>query len=155
MIDRPSRARLATALRQYVSGRITNDELDGTRIDRRDAGVAAVKQRAWCLYDDLYRHRAIGKYYLPKPARDEIGRWILFLHSDLEYAWPDFASGRMINWPLNLLTLGWWARNRSSRLKEFMESGDFSVWPFLARQDYANSLAAPKYLAGVDSPDKT
>jgi hypothetical protein len=33
MIDRPSRDKLAEALRQYVSGRITNDTLDDIKVD--------------------------------------------------------------------------------------------------------------------------
>ena len=52
MIDRPSRNKLATAIRQYVSGRITNDNLDDIEIDWRDSGALAVKERAWSLYDD-------------------------------------------------------------------------------------------------------
>jgi hypothetical protein len=148
MIDRPSRDRLATALRQYVSGRITNDDLDDIEVDWRDRGAVAVKERAWCLYDDNYQHRAVGKHFLVRPARDEIGRWILFLHSDHEYTWPQFSFFQIVNWPLNLLTLGWWERRKQVRFDEFKAAGDFSVWPFVTRQDYDSALSHPKYLAG-------
>lgn len=147
MIDRPSRDRLATALRQYVSGRITNDDLDGIDVDWRDRGAVAVKERAWCLYDDLHQHKAVGKYYLPRPARDEVGRWILFLHSDHEYTWPQLSFIQIVNWPLNLLTLGWWEQRKRRRLDEFMAAGDFSVWPFVAKQDYDAALRHPRYLS--------
>ena len=144
MIDRPSRNKLATAIRQYVSGRITNDNLDDIEVDWRDSGAVAVKERAWSLYDDTYEHKAVGKHYLPKPARDEISRWILFLHSDVEYTWPRYSFMRIVNSPLNLLTFGWWESRERWRFDEFMAAGDFSVWPFVCRKDYENALQNPK-----------
>jgi hypothetical protein len=151
MIDRASRDKLATALRQYVSGRITNDELDDIEVDWRDRGAVAVKERAWNLYDDTYQHRAVEKHYLPRPAREEIGRWILFLHSDVEYTWPQFSFIQIVNWPMNLLTFGWWEWRKQRRFDEFMSAGDFSVWPFVAKQDYDTALNHPRYLAGQDA----
>ncbi|MFA7005899.1 MAG: hypothetical protein WC429_17780 [Verrucomicrobiia bacterium] len=148
MIDRPSRDKLATALRQYVSGRTTNDDLDDIDVDWRDRGAVAVKERAWCLYDDNCQHRAIGEHYMPRPARDEIGRWILFLHSDVEYTWPEFSFIRIVNCPMNLLTFGWWERRKQKRLDEFMSAGEFSVWPFVSRQDYDAARSHPRYLSG-------
>ncbi|MGZ5567444.1 MAG: hypothetical protein ACXWKG_10545 [Limisphaerales bacterium] len=53
MIHRASRDKLATALRQYVSGRITNDDLDDIDVDWRDRAAVAVKERSWSLYDDI------------------------------------------------------------------------------------------------------
>jgi hypothetical protein len=147
MIDRPSRNKLAAAIRQYVSGRITNDNLDDVEVDWRDSGAVAVKGRAWSLYDDTYEHRAVGKHYLPKPARDEISRWILFLHSDIEYTWPRYSFMRIVNSPLNLLTFGWWERRERQQFDEFMAAGDFSVWPFVSRKDYEAALQNPRFLA--------
>lgn len=147
MIDRTSRDKLATALRQYVSGRITNDDLANIDIDWRDRGAIAVAGRAWCLYDDNYQHRAAGQHYLPKPAREEISRWIMFLHSEIEYTWPEFSFYQVINWPMNLLTSGWWEKRKEKRFQEFMEAGDFSVWPFATRADYDAALEHPRYLS--------
>ena len=148
MIDRASRDKLATALRQYVSGRISNDELDEVDVDWRDRGAVAVKERAWSLYDDTCQHRAVGKHYLPRPARDEIARWILFLHSDLEYTWPQFSFLQIVNWPMNLLTFGWWEKRKEQRFDEFAAAGDFGVWPFVAKRDYDASLRQPRYISG-------
>lgn len=148
MIDRPSRDRLSTALRHYVSGRITNDDLDEVEVDWRDRGAVAVKERAWGLYTDTYQHRAVGLHYLPKSARDEIGRWILFLHSEHEYAWPHFSFLQIVNWPMNILTIGLWESRKQKRLDEFITAGDFSVWPFISRQDYEGSLEHPRFFAG-------
>jgi len=148
MVDRTSRDRLATALRQYVSGCITNDDLDDVEVDWRDRGAVAVKRRAWFLYDDTHKHRAVGRHHLPKPAREEIGRWILFLHSEHEYTWPHFSFLQLVYWPMNILTLGWWGNRKKKRLDEFMAAGDFPVWPFVSRQDYEASLEYPRYLTG-------
>ena len=147
MIDRPSRDRLATALRQYVSGRITNDDLHATPVDWRDAGAVAVTEMAWRLYDDTYQHRAVGKHYLPKPARAEIARWILFLHSEVEYTWPRFSFDQIVNWPMNLLTFGWWERAKARKFSEFMAARDFSVWPFVRMNDLDAARKRPRYFA--------
>src|SRR6266850_7830534 len=149
MIDRASRDKLATALRNYASGCITNDDLDDINVDWRDTGAVAVKERAWGLYDDTYQHRAVRKHYLSKPARDEIARWIIFLHSDSEYTWPRFSFIQIVNWHFNVVTLGWWERRKQMKFEEFMAAGDFEVWPFARRQDYDAALEHPRYLTGV------
>jgi len=148
MIDRASRDRLATALRRYVSGHITNDDLHGINVDWRDRGAVAVRQRAWALYDDTYQHRATGKHYLGKPARDEIARWIIFLHSDVEYTWPEFNFIQIVNPLMNILTLGWWEARKERRFQEFQAAGEYSVWPFATEADYQTVLERPKYFAG-------
>ena len=148
MIDRVSRDKLATALRQYVSGRITNDDLDGIVVDWRDSGAVAVKERAWCLYDDLHDHKAVGKYHLDRAARDEIARWIVFLHSNVEYTWPRYSFDQIINWPMKLLTLGWWEKNRERIFEQFKAAGDYSVWPFVTKEDFETALENPRYLVG-------
>jgi hypothetical protein len=106
-----------------------------------------VQDRAWSLYDDTHLHRARGAHALSGAARDEIGRWILFLHSDLEYTWPEYDFRQVVNWPMNLLTIGWWEQQKQKRFKELTTAGDFSVWPFASQSAYAESLARQRYLA--------
>ena len=79
MIHRESRDRLAEALRQYVSGRITNDELDDVEIDWRDRGAIAVKEMAWQLYDDMRTHYVEGDLGKCSEGRRTIARWVIFL----------------------------------------------------------------------------
>ena len=148
MIDRDSRDRLAEALRHYVSGQITNDDLYDVEIDWRDRGAKAVWAMAWGLYDDNYQHKATGPHYLGKNARREITRWIAFLYSDEEYTWPEYNLIRIVNWPLNLLTFGWWERMKESRWKQFLEAGDTEVWPFCKKQDLERISREPRLLAG-------
>ena len=148
MVHRSSRDALARALRHYVAGLITNDELDELEVDWRDRGAVAVHERAWALYDDMYTHRATGDHYISRELRREIARWILFLHSDLEYLWPEFSFMQIKNWLMNFLTFGWWERNKARIFNEFMQAGDFSVWPFISARDFEQSVSNPKFLAG-------
>jgi hypothetical protein len=152
MVHKESRLRLAEALRHYVSGQITNDDLDDVEVDWRDSGAIAVKERSWLLYDDLIQHRATGEFRLAQETREEISRWILFLHSDCDYTWPAYRFDQIVNWPMKILTLGWWERQQEKRWNEFKAAGEFAVWPFLRREEFENALAYPRLLAGRPSP---
>ena len=148
MICRQSRDRLALALRRYVSGRITNDDLDSIQVDWRDRGAVAVKQRAWGLYSDNTQHRAAGKHAITDDGKREIAKWVVFLHSEQEYVWPEYSFIQIVNWPLNLLTFGWWERHKGRRRKDFQEAGEFSAWPFVRMADLNDAAQRPRYLAG-------
>ena len=146
MIHRESRDRISVALRRYTAGMITNDELDCVDVDWRDRGAVAVKERAWGLYDDMNQHKAKGKYYLDKQARREIAKWIIFLHSDKEYLWPEYSFIQFGTLLFDLLTFGWWGRNKSTRWDQFVAAGDFNAWPFISDQDLSNAIDSPKLL---------
>ena len=150
MIHRPSRDALALALRRYVSGRITNDDLDELVVDWRDRGAVAVKEMAWSLYDDTYVHRAGSDLARGSEARTAIARWIVFLHSDAEYLWPEYSFLQIVNWPLNILTLGWWEKHKAHRWQQFLEAGDFDAWPFCARSELEKAAASPKLFAKAE-----
>lgn len=148
MICRQSRDRLALALRRYVAGRLSNDELDCIHVDWRDRGAVAVKQMAWTMYDDTKNHYATGRYAIARDSKRTVARWIVFLHSDQEYLWPNYSLAQIINWPLNLITFGEWERRKRVRLDEFKQAGDWAAWPFVARADLTKSFSSPRYLAG-------
>lgn len=148
MVDRASRKRLGEELRHYVACLVTNYELDALEVDWRDSGAVAVKEYAWSLYDDLHKHYAKGPHKLSKEARDMVARWILFLHSDIDYTWPRYSFMQIVNWPMNLLTFGHWEARKARRFQEFQTAGDFDVWPFARREDFEAALARPKLLSG-------
>jgi hypothetical protein len=150
MVHRASRDRLAQALRQYASGRITNDDLDDVDVDWRDRGAIAVSQMAWGLYEDTTLHRATGRYYIARQHRRDIARWIAFLYSDEEYIWPEYSFMQIINWPMNVMTFGWWERMKQRRWQQFLEAGDFQVWPFCDQRTLEKVRKHPKLLAGRD-----
>ena len=153
MICRESRNRLATALRHYASGQISNDDLDDVEVDWRDRGAIAVQGMSWCLYDDTRNHYVENRLPKGSDARKTVARWILFLHSDMEYMWPEYSFRQIHmspdNFVMNFLTLGLWkirALNRKSRWEQFLEAGEFSVWPFLLQSEYQHTLSNPKFL---------
>lgn len=152
MIDRDSRDRLAEALRQYTSGRITNDDLDAVRVDWRDRGAVAVKQMTWGLYSDVKTHHVGNDIPPHSENRRTIARWIAFLHSDEEYIWPEYAFIRIVNWPMNILTCGWWEKWKKKKWEQFLEAGDFEAWPFSSRSDLERVAKRPKLLAGLHRP---
>jgi hypothetical protein len=148
MICEQSRDRLALALRRYVAGRIDNDALDDVDVDWRDRGAVAVKWMAWTLYDDTRRHYAKGRHQISRSNRRIIAKWIVFLHSRNEYLWPEYSFAQVYNWPMNLMTFGWWQRRKDRRRQEFEEAGEFAAWPFIAISDLADAAQRPRYLAG-------
>jgi hypothetical protein len=148
MICRQSRDRLALALRRYVAGRMSNDDLDSVEVDWRDRGAVAVKQMAWRLYSDTKHHYAKGRHAINSDGKRIVAKWIVFLHGDMEYLWPDYSFVQIINWPLNLLTFGWWENRKGVRRKEFEQAGDFAAWPFVAMTELNDATKSPRYLAG-------
>lgn len=142
MIDRTSRDKLAEALRQYASGRITNYAFDDIDVDKRDLGAVEVKHAVWHLYDDLYEHKAVNNFYINKNARKEIARWIVFLQSDKEYIWPKMS---VIDMLLSVLTFGFYGKLLQ---KQWGKMGDSDAWPFIDKNELNKVISKPKLLAG-------
>lgn len=150
MIDRYARNNLAESLRHLLGGQITNDQFEETAIiESDDAVIDAIRWQAWLLYSDLYEHKLTGAHALSKPDRLVVSRFILFLHSDLEYEWPrhpfDGAIGAIVRLLSYVLSFGIIPRYVNKR---WMASGDFDVWPFIRRKDYDEALNNPKLFRG-------
>ena len=141
MIDRISRDKLAETLRQYVSGRVTNDTLDDLKTNNEDYGVKAIKDAAWFLYDDLYEHKAVGKDRIEKDNRHEVSKWIIFLQSDEEYLWPRPSILQKIG---SILTLVFYKLDTSNNEEK-------EVWPFFAKESLESALKKPKLFSGKRS----
>lgn len=88
MIDRVARDQLAAQLRHLASGLISNDQFEEMLAVSEDRGVREVREAAWMLYTDLREQWLRGKDALAPRSRRAVARWIVFLHSDLEYEWP-------------------------------------------------------------------
>lgn len=146
MIDRAGRSRLAESLRHLASGQITNDQFeDAAWIDSDDAVIDAVKWQAWMLYSDLHEHKLTGSDAVSKSDRRVVARFILFLHSDLEYEWPRHPLWGITRLLSNVLSLGIIPRYVDNNWKA---SGDFDAWPFVRQADYEEALNNPKLLRG-------
>ena len=146
MVDRANRDALAELIRHLVAGRITNDEFTDNLPQSRDRAVFEVFWNGvWGLYDDLYEHRLTGRHYIPRNARTDVARCVLFLKGDLEYEWSPYPPRpQALAMLLSLVTLGLANRLMFSVWKK---QGEFAVWPFLRRQDYECALREPPYLA--------
>ena len=135
MIDRQSRDLLAEKLRQFVSGQITNFDLEGIEISSDDAGVYAIADASWLLYSDSHEHKATDRNKISGEARESVARWICFLHTDLEYQWPKMnQAGEVLATFFNKITFGLWGRltHMNKRINTFAEAGDVEYWPFLS-----------------------
>jgi hypothetical protein len=148
MIDRVARDEMTVLVRRLVACRITNDDFEESVPHSDDPAIRAVHGAAWRLYSDLETRRLDGPHRVPKVFRREIARWILFLNSNEEYAWPKYDLFQIYNWPLNLLTFGWWERRKERRSNRFMAAGDFDVWPFMSRTSFENAARNPVLLTG-------
>jgi hypothetical protein len=49
---------------------------------------------------------------------------------------------------MNVLTLGWWEKNKERIFEQFKAAGDYSVWPFVTKEDFETALENPRYLVG-------
>ena len=155
MVDRVRRDRFAELLRHFGAGQLTNDEfvalqwqiLDDPTLP--DEALHAIAVQAWFFYGDTRTHRLKGKWALTQERRREFAKWIIFLHSDLEYEWPRRDIPKIWALLANMLTLGWWGRTRSREEVEHLRSiGDFDVWPFIHEADFERALKHPKLLSG-------
>jgi hypothetical protein len=155
MVDRVGRDVLAEALRQLIAGTITNLEyedrahlsLNGRkeRVAQEDPALWAVFSRAWFLYTDIREQRLRGKEAIPRNVRRKLATWVVFLKSDVEYRWPIKSFISFTGCILRVLTLGlagFFIRSRFDRV------GDSTIWPFWTREELADALARPVYLAG-------
>lgn len=141
MIDLPQRLEFAEALRQLLAGTITNIDFDRRDFEEtEDAGIYAIWHSVWLCYDD----------FLPHPLKITDGqkldfeRCILFLHSELEYEWPD--SEPLIQRAAK--TLGDLLQTlRGNFPKDRLPDFDYGVWPFSRREDFEYSLRHPRLLA--------
>lgn len=139
---------MALLLRQLVTGRITNDEFENRQpLGSPDPAVEEVFHLGvWGFYSDTHEHRLTCRYRLPKSARREIARFILFLKSDLSYEWPRRKLWQELLWMVaGILTLGLAGRLYWRRMGAH---GEVRVWPFLRQEDFERAVRYPCYLAG-------
>ena len=113
---------------------------------------------SWCLYNEMYNHKLVGQHKLSDEQIKEIARFILFLHSDLEYDWTyvDFTNP-FIRFSfkdilINIMTLGKYYEDlKLTREQEFAlmkKSGDFDFWPFKTKIEYELQLKRQPFLNG-------
>ncbi|MEO9824559.1 MAG: hypothetical protein ABJF50_09115 [Paracoccaceae bacterium] len=158
IVDRPARDTAAQLLRNFVSGKVSNDAFEDAQPTTHDLAIDAIWDTAWVFYDDSKEHRLIGKYRLPPDQRRACVRWILFLYSDHLYEWPtiylpgiDPASRTQRNFLKRLFSMH--QHLNEDQVMNFMSTGHYPVWPFLRVADYKKALAQPRLLSASAKPN--
>ena len=175
-MEKTGRDKAILVLRRYMSGKISNDELEKEWPKANKELAEIFKHGVWHIYSDLERHFNTGRHKLSKDGKTEVARWILFLQSDQTYTWP--TTNWRDNWPFLIVALlvgliglrwgGGWATisilpgifvavfiTRLTSGKTFRRRGDWEVWPFRTRADFEEAKRHPKYLTGVSQRNTT
>ena len=92
MVDQKARRKYAELVRQFISGRMTNDEYEdryeAIQQNKSDTAIGEIYHQLWFLYDDIQTHKMTGTHRLDREGRKTVAKTILFLQSDNEYQWP-------------------------------------------------------------------
>lgn len=174
MVDQKARREYAQLVRQFVSGRMTNDEyenrFEAIENDRNDRAFGAVHFELWFCYDDIQTHKMNGRYRLDREGRRTVAQVVLFLQSNQDYPWPKqlwdgsvflaaaflvvlafalFPETAMITrtGTASIVTLAWVGYERR-RARKWEASGDKEAWPFLHQADLEAARRQPRLLNG-------
>ncbi|KGM38614.1 hypothetical protein JY96_21650 [Aquabacterium sp. NJ1] len=149
VIDRRARNSTAELLRQFASGRITNFELENRWPSSKDPAIHGLNSTIWCFYDDFKEHSLQGPFALAPAMRHIIARWIVFLHTNEPYQWPNIAYPGVRPLRRSWVTRRLGLLNLVTRKEQrFIKAGLFEVWPFINAQSFENARRRPKLLAG-------
>lgn len=157
-VDPVARRIAAQLLRRFIGGRISNDMFEDSEPQTNDRAVRAIWNTMWPFYDDLHEHVLSGKYKLSREDLRLCSRWLMFLHTDQPYVWPDIAlagfdpSQRVQpNVLLRFFSLG---ALKPEVASAFLAAGDHAYWPFASKADYRTALSAPRLLSGKGSTQR-
>lgn len=175
MVDRERRKKLAFHLRHLSVGLISNDEFEDfvtndiaygwlpeqyyrskeAKFD--DPIIRPMLELSWCLYVDSKSYKLTGNYKLSDEALKDIARYILFLHSEIEYEWPYLdPTNPLIRFSfkdliLSIITFGKHYRNKMEEIHQhfddFKSYGDYNFWPFINKEQYFIQLNNQPFFA--------
>jgi hypothetical protein len=156
MVDRVARDKFAELLRHFAAGNLTNDRYEDSAqlilksANREDRSLRAIFSRVWFLYDDIREHRLRDKHKLTDQGRRTVARWILFLHSDVEYEWPIRSFISLSGCLLRLCTLGLAGRILNPvNERRLRAMGSWELWPFFREADFESANKRPRLLGGA------
>lgn len=139
MHDSSLRAELAENLGALLDGDISNDEFDNFLADEgclgcSDRAVDEIAWWAWTLYSDTHEHHLTGRNLLDEETYQAGARAILFLQSELPYAWPSLQEPYSV-FLLRALEHNWWLPTTGCLLLSLynygFQAGGITVGPLL------------------------
>jgi hypothetical protein len=122
MIDKKARKQLASAIRNYASGLVNNEEFEEL-LPHWHSKDYAVSEIDYLGIGPYYKDDGVIKIKLSQEERKEFARWILFLQTDNEYEWPVYNRDRLNKFHeviLDIFTLG--QSNRSKAIDKSSNS---------------------------------
>ena len=140
MIDREARDSAAEILRQFFSGRFSQFDFVEKFPGSKDPALRAVDHTVWCFYDDFREHKMTDEFKLTPEWRRIIARWVMFLHSDFEYEWPNVSYPGLRPLKRTLFR---------KKEKRFLDSGSYEVWPFIDQASFETAKSNPVLHAGA------
>jgi hypothetical protein len=145
VIDRAARDIAAEVVRRFISGQITNLDFEEKMPSSCDRAISAIEVSLWPFYDDLKSHKLSGAWRIPDETKSEMARWVIFLHTNEEYLWPEvaFPGIRPLHHGFISKMFG-----GPEREQKFMQAGIYSVWPFFSNESFQLAKQNPVLLAG-------
>jgi hypothetical protein len=153
-VDRQARASYAELIRRFLECEITNEEFHNKTplSPTSDRAIREIFGELWYCYDDIIIHKADGKHGLNERERELFERCAAFLQSELEYEWPQIHTFRwgglllsLARLVANIVTLGLFGKWRRGKFLAAMHRiGDYSVWPFLRKEDWERQRATAR-----------
>lgn len=155
MINKKGRRQLALYTRRYLSGQISNFDLEASEPEPEgdDAIIEVFANGIYQLYSDEKNHFCVGIHAISKAERATVARWLLFLYSDYVYEWPSY-KGSSLRRAVQVVTLSFPKRFLFGS-EDFKMAGDFSIWPFIRRSDYNEALRHPPFFSQSRTPTAT
>jgi hypothetical protein len=95
MVIPEARRRLHEGLDNLITGRITNWQFNKVYSElgcSQDRAVAVISRFGWGLYSDSVTYRITEHYRIKPQTRAMAERCLLFLRTNLEYAWPEWPN---------------------------------------------------------------
>jgi hypothetical protein len=176
MVDREARRKYAELVRQFISGRMTEDEymrnFFSLRVNKKDPALLEIFDAVDNLCEDAYPVKLTQQWLLNKNEKRRVAQAVLFLQSDVEYQWSKklwdgsvflviafcililFAvlpeTPFLLRFALSApLVVAWQCYEQWQRKrKQSVIVGDKEAWPFLCQADLEEAARHPRLLNG-------
>lgn len=176
MVDREARRKYAELVRQFISGRMTNDEYEqkffDLRINKKDPAPLEIFSEVRDICQDAFPDKLTQQWRLGTHERRRVSQFVLFLQSDIDYQWSKklwdgsvflitafcvlLLFALLPETPLLIrfsysapLIVAWQCYEQWQRKrKRLVNKGDKEAWPFFRQADLAEARRHPRLLNG-------